>query len=516
MKNNTSSTGLQAQIEQLNKRNAELENTVAELSAMVEHFQELFRLGQHHRFGASSEKTADYGQMSLLDDDPPVTPPAAEPETEEITYTRRRPKGKREADLSKLPLEVVEHELGEEDRRCPECGGIMQPFGTDTRDEIKIIPAQVIHVQHRCHVYKCDGCAKTSPKTPILKAVMPEPIIKGSVASASAVAYIMTQKHLMHLPFYRLEQDFQRQGVFLNRQNMCNWSMQVCEDWLRPIYDRLKTRLLAHDCLHGDETTLQVLKEPGKTAQQKSYMWLYRTSGESKTPVAYYEYKPDRGGKNPEAFLTGWRGYLHTDGYSAYHDLDGVTVIGCWAHVRRKFNDAFKITGAPDSPAKIGLDFCTRLFTLEKTYAGMSPEKRLAARLEHSKPVTDAFFKWAQSVNVPPKLAISRAIVYALNQRRFLENIFLDGRLELSNNRAERSMKPFVMGRKNWLFCDSVGGAKASAIAFSIIETAKENGLKPFEYLRFLLEELPNTTTAQIENILPWSGNLPSECKMNA
>jgi hypothetical protein len=145
----------------------------------------------------------------------------------------------------------------------------------------------------------------------------------------------------------------------------------------------------------------------------------------------------------------------------------------------------------------------------------MSPEKRLAARLKQSKPLADAFFEWTMSVNVPPKLAVSRAIVYAQNQRQFLENIFLDGRLELSNNRAERSVKSFVMGRKNWLFCDSVGGAKASAIAFAIIETAKENGLKPFEYLRFLLEKLPNTTTAQLENLLPWSGSLPLECKMN-
>jgi transposase len=513
MKNNTSTADLQVQNIQLQKEISELENTVAELSAMVKHFQELFKLGQHQRFGASSEKTSGYGQLSLFGDITPVI--TSEPETEEITYTRRRPKGKREADLSKLPLEVVEHELGEEERRCPECNEVMQPFGADTRDEIKIVPAQVIHVQHRCHVYKCGGCAKIAEKTPIVKAAMPKPVIKGSVASASAVAYIMTQKHMMHLPFYRLEQDFQRQGVFLNRQNMCNWSMQASENWLRPIYDKLRTRLLAHDCLHGDETTLQVLKEPGKTAQQKSYMWLYRTSGESKTPVVYYEYRPSREGEHPQKFLKGWRGYLHTDGYSAYHDLDGVTVIGCWAHVRRKFNDAFKITGAPDSPAKIGLDFCTRLFALEKTYANMPPEKRLAARLEQSKPISDAFFEWAQSVNVPPKLAVSRAIGYALNQRQFLKNIFLDGRLELSNNRAERSVKPFVMGRKNWLFCDSINGAKTSAIAFSIIETAKENGLKPFEYLKFLLETLPSSTTVQLENLLPWSESLPPECKMN-
>lgn len=513
MENELITQDLRTQNIALNNRVAELENTVVELSALVNHFKELFRLSQIKRFAASSEKLASE-QLSLFDAAKSVTPVIAETETKDISYTRRKQKGKREADLSKLPLEIVEHELPEEERVCPSCGEIMQPFGVDTRDEIKIIPAQVVHVEHRCHVYKCGDCAKTADKTPIVKARMPAPVIKGSAASASAVAFVMTQKYLMHLPFYRLEQDFLRQGVFINRQNMANWSIQVCEDWLAPVYDKLRERLLAHDVLHADETTLQVLKEPGKSAQQKSYMWLYRTSGESKTPVALYEYRPSREKEHPERFLKGWRGYLHTDGYSAYHDLEGVTVIGCWAHVRRKFNDAYKISGAPDSPAKIGLGYCNQLFALEKKFVGLPPEERLQARLEQSAPVAEAFLAWAETVNVPPKLAISRALTYALNQREWLMNVYADGRLELSNNRAERSVKPFVMGRKNWLFCDSVNGATASAISFSIIETAKENGLKPFEYLSFLLETLPNATTAQIDGLLPWSDKLPPECRM--
>ena len=248
--------------------------------------------------------------------------------------------------MSRLPLAVILHELSENERKCPECKETMHAFGADTRDEIKIIPAKVIHAQHRRMVYKCSNCAEISYKIPIVKADMPEPVIKGSAASPSAVAFIMTQKYLMHLPFYRLEQDFLRQGVFINRQNMANWSIQVCEDWLRPIYGKLCENLLRHDVLHGDETTLQVLNEPGKTARQKSYMWLCRTSGESATPVALYEYKPDRGVEHPAAFLKNWRGYLHTDGYAAYHDLENVTAIGCWAHVRRKFDEAFKITKA--------------------------------------------------------------------------------------------------------------------------------------------------------------------------
>jgi len=330
MKNTTLAANLQAQNTQLNKRICELETTVAELSALVKHFEELFKLSQHKRFGVSSEKTTlGWEQLSLFSETDSPMPVVAEPETEEITYKRRKQKGKRQEDLSKLPLEVVLHEIPEEQRQCPECGEVMQEFGAETRDEIKIIPAKVIHVQHRQKVYKCGKCAQTSDKTPIVKADMPEPVIKGSAASASAVAFIMTQKHLMHLPFYRLEQDFLRQGVFINRQNMANWSIQVCENWLQPVYDKLREQLLRHDVLHGDETTFQVLHEKGKSAQSKSYMWMYRTSDTSKTPIVIYEYQPDRGGEHPETFLNGWRGYLHTDGYAAYHSINNVTVVGC-------------------------------------------------------------------------------------------------------------------------------------------------------------------------------------------
>jgi hypothetical protein len=244
-------------------------------------------------------------------------------------------------------------------------------------------------------------------------------------------------------------------------------------------------------------------------------MWLYRTGGDSETPVSVYEYQPNRNGSHPENFPKNWSGYCHADGYAGYHNLKNVTVVGCWAHVRRKFNDAFQITKAPDSPAKIGLDYCNRLFAREREFADMTSEERFKSREKFSKPVAEAFFEWAETVNTPPKLAVTRAVTYLLNQRQWLMNVFLDGRLELSNNRGERSIKPFVMGRKNWLFSNSVGGVKASAIAFSVIETAKENRLIPFEYLKFLLEMLPNSATNQLESLMPRSDTLPTECYMH-
>jgi hypothetical protein len=262
-------------------------------------------------------------------------------------------------------------------------------------------------------------------------------------------------------------------------------------------------------------------------------MWIYRTSGDSKTPIAIYEYQPDRKGEHPKNFPSKFRGFCHTDGFSGYRNLENslenITLVGCWAHARRKFNDAYKITKAEGTPAKIGLDYCNELFRLERKFADdftkeftttegqrNSPDKWHAARknfrLKHSKPLTEEFFAWANTVFVAPKTATHTAITYLLNQRKWLENIFLDGRLEISNNRAERTIKPFVMGRKNWLFSNSVSWAKASAMVFSIIETAKENGLNPFEYLKFLLEKLPRTLLSRIDGLMPWNKALPESC----
>jgi len=530
-------TDMQAQNAQLHQRNAELEAmvttltatvsgltaTVQELSAMVAHFKELFALAQRQRFGASSEKhTPGLEQISLFREsvlpgaqDQPieVTTANVAQATEAIAYTRRKTVGKRKDDLSRLPLEVVEHELPESYRICPDCGEPLKEIGTETRDELKIIPPQVIHVAHRRHVYKCAGCARHTEKTLIVKAEMPDPVIKGSIASPSLVAYIMTQKYLMHLPLYRLEQDFKRQGAPINRQNMANWAIQVSEEWLTPIYDGCYKKLRAHTVLHSDDTSTQVLKEPGKRPQSKSAMWMYRTGGDSATPVILYEYQPDREGKHPKTFLSGWKGYCHADGYDGNHNIPDVTVVGCWAHVRRKFHDAYQLTKEPDSLGATGLAYCDRLFALEQGFANLSAEDRYNQRMDHSKPVAEAFFRWAESIVTPPRLAITRAITYLLNQRAWLMNVYLDGRLEFSYNRAERSIKPFVMGRKNWLFSNSVSGAKAGAIALSVIETAKENGLKPFEYLAHLLETLPNATTDQLDDLLPWSHTLPATCR---
>jgi hypothetical protein len=300
---------------------------------------------------------------------------------------------------------------------------------------------------------------------------------------------------------------------------MSNWLIKAAFDWLEPVYDALKEILCLRKVLHADETSLQVLHEPGKPARAKSYMWLYRTSGDTGNPIVLYECQPDRKAEHPKLFLKNFNGYLHADGYEGYHDLSAdIKVVGCFAHVRRKFDEAIKGLPKKDqhgSKAAIGKLFCDKLFSLERDFANLKAEERFQKRQELSKPVFDEFYEWVGTLNPPPKTGFYTAVVYARNQREYLERYLEDGRLEISNNRAERSIKPFVVGRKNWLFANTPRGAKTSAILFSIIETAKENGLNPFEYLVYVLSNAPNwnirSNINNLERLLPWF--VPESCK---
>ena len=270
--------------------------------------------------------------------------------------------------------------------------------------------------------------------------------------------------------------------------------------------------------LHADETTLQVLHEPGKTAQSKSYMWLYRTGGDTDRPIVLYEYRPGRGACNPQTFLAGFKGYLHTDGCSGYHSLpDEITVVGCWAHARRKFDEAMKPLPkgkAKNSSAAQGLAYCNLLFKIEEGLADLSPEERYDQRLKQAKPVLDTMLAWANTRTAAPKSALGKAFTYIKDQWPYLLNYLEDGRLELSNNRAERSIKPFVIDRKNFLFSNTPSGARSSAVIFSLIQTATENGLDPYRYLAWLMASAAELDLAQpdlLQTLLPW--NSPVLCK---
>lgn len=498
---------------------AKQEARITELEALVKFYEEQFRLSKHRQFGPSSEKGGQSDQLGLFDEaENAADLQKPEPELEEIAYTRRKRIGKRKDDLSMLPVETVEHTLPEEERVCPECGQPLHEMGHDIRRELVIIPAQVKVVEHRRAVYSCRNCEKHGDeKVPFVKAAMPEPLISGSLASPSAVAYLMTQKYVMHAPLYRQEQDWKRQGVALSRQTMANWIIRCSDDWLSPIYERLKILLLMHDVLHADETTVQVLREPNKSAVSNSYMWLYRTSADTKRHIVLFEYQPSRSSAHPQEFLKDFRGFLHTDGYAAYHTLSEITVVGCWVHMRRKFEEALKAlppsereaSSANDAIERIGL-----LFHLEDQWEHLAPEERQKLRLGKSKPQAEALFAWLQMLHVLPKTAMGKAVNYALEQRQWLMNVYLDGRTEISNNRAENAIRPFALGRKNWLFCNTVKGATSSSMVYSIIETAKANGLLPFEYLKFLLEAVPCASVGELDALLPWGEAVPETCRM--
>nr|WP_265448022.1 IS66 family transposase [Acetivibrio straminisolvens] len=430
----------------------EKDRRIAELEQQVQWFMAQIRLAKHRQFGVSSEKT-NVEQINLFNE-AEATADLAAPEpslTEVKAHYRKRTRLTTDKLPEDLPVEVIEHELPETERVCPDCGGELHTMGREIREELKVIPAKAVIVRHVRHVYACRNCENTSDHVPVVKADMPEPVIKGGFASPETIAHIASQKFMMASPLYRQEQEWKQNGILLSRQTMSNWLIKACEEWLEPIYEEMKRRLCEHEVLHADETVLQVLKEPGKTAQSKSYMWLFRTSGEAKHQVVLYDYQPDRKHTHPEEFLKGFSGYLHADGYDGYHKLpENITVVGCWAHLRRKFFDALKTLPKdkqPDSNAAKGVAYCDKLFHFEKQLALLTPENRLKEREKLSRPLIDEFYDWIGHLNALPNTLLGKAAHYAQSQRKYLERYLLDGRLEISNNRAERSIKPFVIGR---------------------------------------------------------------------
>jgi len=496
-----------------------LKHKVAELEALVKWYEEQARLAKRRQFAASSERTEGVEQLGMFDEAENTADPKAVEEAsfEEVTYTRKKRVGKRADDLSKLPAETVEHELSESERVCPECGGALHAMSTEEHCEIEVVPPQFKAVRHLRHIYSCRACEKNSDHAVIVNAPMPEPVIKGSLASPSAVAHVMVEKYVKAVPLYRQEQSLLRDGISLSRQTMANWIVKCSEDWLKPVYEQMKELLLRESIIHADETVVQVLREPDKKANTNSYEWLYRTSGCAEHPIVLYEYQPTRSSAHPKRFLEGWKGYIHTDGYSGYHQLPNVTIVGCFSHVRRKYDDALKILSLNQrsgSGAAKGIEYCNKLFDMERKFAGLPPDERYRQRMEHSLPVAEEFLAWAKTFANDPKSVLKTATDYVVSQWPWLKNIYLDGRLELSNNRAERSIKPFVIGRKNWLFSNSQKGAKASSVVYSVIQTAIENGLNPFTYLKLLFEAMPNCTTGQISALLPWASDVQLKCKV--
>lgn len=498
------------------------EHQILELSAELAWYKEQFRLAQYSRFGNSREHTPEQQALVFDEIEASADPAVPEPTVETITYQRRKTKGKREAQLANLPVETINYELSGEEKICSACGGDMHRMSEQVRQELKIVPARITVVKHVQGVYACRCCERSGDPTPIITAPMPASAFANSLASPSAVAYLMDQKFTMGLPLYRLEQSFERLRLDLSRQTMANWMIRGAA-WLQLVYDRLHHHLIRRDILHADDTRIQVLHEVGRKAQTDSAMWLYRT-GRDGPAIVLFDYQTTRSAEHPRTFLAGFQGFLTADGHDAYEKLTGIVLSGCWAHARRNFVQALEALPASvrktsTTLAHQGLAFCNELFDIERALADGSPEERLAIRKEKSQDVFDRFVPWLEKSRTLalPKSATGKAIGYCLNQWPKLTAFLKDGRLEIDNNRAERSIKPFVIGRKNWLFANTPKGAKASATIYSLVETAKENGLSPYDYLTYLFERLPNIDMkdpAILDALLPWSETLPQSCRL--
>ncbi|MCL2798405.1 MAG: IS66 family transposase [Firmicutes bacterium] len=480
------------------------------------------KLSNKRNFGASSEKlNADISaQLSLFNEAEQENDGENEPDIKDVKAYRRRKAG--QVGIGKLPedlpVEIIEHSLPGEDQFCPDCGEALHVMGRETREELKLVPAKAVILRHETLTYSCRHCERRSEYVPMVKAKTPEPVIKKSFASPEAVAHIAYEKFVMGSPLYRQQQDWERKGIPLSRQTMSNWLIKASADWLQPIYDRLKKQLISAEVLHADETTVQVLREDGRHAENKSYMWLYRTGADANNHIVLYDYQPGRSGDYARDFLKGFKGYLHTDGLKGYHCKlpEDIIVVGCWAHVRRNFNDALmtlpknvrKKSQAAEALLRLG-----EIYKLEEEFRKFPEDNnfkaRFEARKEHVKPLIDAFYEWCSLQTTMPGSPFKEAVTYCLNQKPWLDKFLLDGRLEIDNNRAERSIKPFVIGRKNWLFSNTPNGAHSSAILYSIIETAKENKVNPFDYLTFVFRNAPNWDIHNhpevIDKLLPWN-----------
>jgi len=384
----------------LQRKIANLEAQNAELTSKLNFLMEQLRLNRHRQYGASSEKS-DGDQLSLFNEaEACAETDAPEPPIHEVAAHTRRRGGER---TDKLPdgveVEIVECVLPAEERVCPTCESELHEIGrTVVRSELVIVPAKVVIREIVQVAYACRPCEKQDIQTPVLKGKVEPGVIPGSYASAEAIAHIATQKFALGVPLYRQEQDWARQGVLLSRQTMSNWLIRSVTLHLVAVYEAMKGRLLTHDVLHADETAVQVLHEPGNTATSESYMWVYRTSGDAGHPLILMEYQPSRKAENPKAFLGDWRGYLHTDGYAGYRCLnDGVTIVACWAHVRRKFHDAIKASpkgGEAKSGAHIGQEYCNRLFAIERRLTALPPKERYEQRRKLARPVLNDFRQW--------------------------------------------------------------------------------------------------------------------------
>ncbi len=504
----------------MNSESAQLQNTIKDLNKVIqsdneliqfqhtriEHLEKQNRLLRAKLFGKKSEKhiiDTDDKQMTLFDEAEDIAEDADEKEEKIAVTGHSRKKGGRKPLPDDLPRIDVIHDIPEEEKMCA-CGCEMSRIGKDISEKLDVIPAKVQVIRHIRYKYACKQCEGVESEQGAVKtAPLPPQLIPQSIATPGLIAHILTAKFADSLPFYRQEKQFTRIGVDLPRATMANWTIQAAKR-CQPLIDGLCQEIRSGPLIGMDETTVQVLNEPGRNNTSKSYMWVFR-GGDPDKPALIYQYHPTRSGEVPKNFINGYEGYIQTDGYKGYNSLEqasNIIHIGCWAHARRKFHEVIKARqpvkkGKPQKPgsAEKAMSFIGKLYQVESRAdkAELSPDQRRELRQAEVLPILESFKKWLdkRSQQTPPQGLLGKAINYTLDQWDRLTGYVQDGRLRPDNNLVENAIRPFVLGRKNWLFSGHPRGAAASAAIFSLIETAKANGLEPYAYLRYIFEQLP-------------------------
>ena len=503
----------------------QLENIDHTLQLVLEQVADLKR----HRFGRSSERHETAEQISFMEVNGEIVffneaeaVAGGDSGRAEDAAPRKRPqkkKGKREEDLEGLPIVVVEHSMTD--------GELEELFGTEgwkqLPDEVYrrygFTPAKVEVEEHHVKVY---AGKKTDE---IIRAPHPESLLKGSLVSPSLEAAVMNAKYVNAVPLYRQEQEFERYGLHVSRQNMANWTIQCADRYLAVLYDYLHEKMYGCHVLQADETPLLVNKD-GRPAGSKSYMWVYRTGQMYKErQIVLYEYQKTRNASHPREFLKDFNGVCVTDGYQVYHTIEGeredLRIAGCWSHARRRFDEAVKALPKPKhkgSRAYLALTMIQAIYREEKQLKVLPSGERRNRRQLSVKPLVEAFFTWVREnlPKVPQKSKTWEGFNYSLNQEKYLKVFLDDGEVPMDNNAAEQSIRGFCIGKKNWVMIDTIAGAKSSAIIYSIAETAKANNLKPYDYFEYLLTEIPkhldDTDRSFLDDLLPWSPDLPENC----
>lgn len=473
------------------------------------YFEEVIRILRHRGFAPSSEKMSSFEeQMGLFNEiEEAAGAPQSEDESEQLdfievaSHKKRRPK--RKPLPKELPREVVVIELPESSRVCPHDGSALKVIGSEVSERLDVIPMQMKIIETKRLTYACPCCEGFMKTAPVPLSAIPK-----GIPTSGTLSFIATSKFCDGLSLYHLETMFARNQIEISRGSMAHWMIRVSE-LSQSVINILEETLMSGDYVQIDETTTQVLKENGKKPQTQSYMWV-RSSPAREKPIVLFEYDPTRSGKVAERLLSEFKGRVQSDGFDGYNVLEKNPHIirhGCMAHARRRFFEATKAT-AKAHIAKHGLKLIQKLYRIEDEVRDRDPDFVLKTRKEKSEPIIQDLRKLLDEnlKKVPPKSTTGKALQYLNNEWVYLMRYTEDGRVHIDNNFVENKIRPFAVGRKRWLFSDTVEGAKASANLYSLVETAKANDLNPYEYLKLLFDQLPRATSLEdIERLLPWN-----------